>query len=113
MYEMEKIAPSVMADLMKQFIEKKNFNDRIALRLKMKALLDFASADTEYEPNPILQKEKADTPARDAAMGPAFGVALPRVDTPYVQAVAGIQPVAEPVPIAGAHDLMDNSGILG
>jgi len=62
------IAPEEMAHLTKQFIEKRNVNDRVAIRLRMKAVLDYLSTDTEFPANPLLRKDESKTPARDAAM---------------------------------------------
>lgn len=62
--------PDVMAALMKDFILNKDITSRIQVRLRMKALLDFAGVDTEYPPNPLIKKEAENVaqPARDAAM---------------------------------------------
>jgi hypothetical protein len=62
--------PEVMASLMKEFILNKDITSRIQIRLRMKALLDFAGVDTEYPPNPLIKKEAENgaQPAREAAM---------------------------------------------
>lgn len=41
-------APVMMAQLMREFIAGKSLEARTKLRLRMKALLDFFSADTDY-----------------------------------------------------------------
>lgn len=99
-----------MADLMKRFVEKKNLNDRVQIRLQMKALLDFASADTEFPPNPITQKDPR------AQMGDNSGMQIgtagsfsPIINT---QAPGGYMALASPVPIPAARPV-DNSDILG
>lgn len=68
--------PEVMAALMKQYIEKKDVTSRTDVRLRMKALLDFAGVDTEYPPNPLLKKEASQGPqlARDAVIADAQGL---------------------------------------
>lgn len=100
------IAPEEMAHLTKQFIEKKNVNDRVSIRLRMKAVLDYLSTDTEFPANPLIKKDESKSPARDAAMyavpnqqGLGFG------QNP-VYAVSA----AEPIP--GAQR-MENADILG
>lgn len=99
------IAPEEMANLTRQFIEKKNVNDRVAIRLRMKAILDYLSTDTEYPTNPLLKKEEGRSPARDAAM-----MAVPaQAGMAYAPAV---WPVAAAEPIAGAPRV-DNTEILG
>lgn len=47
-------APAMMAELMKEFIEKKDLNDRVKIRLRMKALLDLVAVDTKYPRNPAI-----------------------------------------------------------
>ena len=47
-------APALMAELMKEFIDKKSLNDRAMIRLKTKALQDLFSADTGYPPIPAI-----------------------------------------------------------
>lgn len=100
------IAPDEMANLTKQFIEKRNVNDRVAIRLRMKAVLDYLSTDTEFPANPLLKKDTGPTPAREAAM-----MAVP------VQAGLGfngmnVYPTAATEPIPGAPRV-DNTEILG
>lgn len=42
--------PESMAELMKGFVENRDFNHRAKIRLQMKALLDIVSVDTTYPP---------------------------------------------------------------
>jgi hypothetical protein len=105
------IAPQTMANLTKSFIENKNVNDRVSLRLRMKAVLDYLSTDTEFPPNPLLKKDPAATPARDAAMGmmPQIGMgngAFAQQNWPVVQALGPVEPIP-------AAQRMDNTEILG
>lgn len=88
--------PEVMAALMREFIAKKDVTTRIQIRLRMKALLDFAGVDTEYPPNPLKKSEARAEPAREAAMrdgaqlglqayaGPGDGAATPPPPPPRV-----------------------------
>jgi len=66
-------APAVMAELMQQFIEKKSLVERAKIRLQVKALQDFFSADTKYPPVPAIS---ADQLARKRGLhaGAAAGV---------------------------------------
>lgn len=100
------IAPEEMAHLTKQFIEKKNVNDRVAIRLRMKAVLDYLSTDTEFPANPLIKKDEGKTPARDMVMG-----AVPQMAGGGVYANA-VFPVANAEPIPGAPRV-DNTEILG
>lgn len=61
-------APEVMAALVRQFIEKKDVDTRVQVKMRMKAVLDFLSVDTTFPPNPLPDSKVS--PARDAAMGP-------------------------------------------
>jgi hypothetical protein len=97
------IAPEEMADLTRQFIGKKTVNDRVAIRLRMKAILDYLSTDTEFPANPLLKKDPGPTPARDAAM---MGVPMQQA------AFQTVYPVAASEPIPGAARV-DNTEILG
>jgi hypothetical protein len=104
------IAPEEMALLTKQFIEKKNVNDRVSIRLRMKAVLDYLSTDTEFPANPLIKKDESKSPARDAAMYAApnqqgQGYAGNAVNTVWPLAAG-----AEPIP--GAQR-MENADILG
>lgn len=102
------IAPEEMADLTRQFIGKKNVNDRVSIRLRMKAILDYLSTDTEFPANPLIKKDEGKTPARDGAM-----MAVPHLGgggLGYIQPT--VYPVAAAEPIPGAPRV-DNTEILG
>lgn len=99
------IAPEEMAELTKDFITKKNVNDRVAIRLRMKAILDYLSTDTEFPPNPLIKKDEAKTPARDGAYMAAPGQA----GLGYAGNVFAL-PAVEPIPGAPR---VDNTEILG
>jgi len=101
------IAPDEMSELTKQFISKKNVNDRVAIRLRMKAVLDYLSTDTEFPANPLITKKDERTPARDAAMVAAGG----NQGIAYAGGPA-VYPIAAAEPIPGAQR-MDNTEILG
>ncbi len=107
--------PDVMAELTREFVEKKELTSRVQVRMRMKALLDFLSADTEYPPNPLVDGKKA--PMQDN-----FVQAQPSVFTGS-QGGLGFgtgttlnmaNPVAIPmaVPIPSALPI-DNADILG
>lgn len=61
-------APDVMAALVRQYIEKKDVDARVQVKMRMKAVLDFLSVDTTFPPNPLPDSKVS--PARDAAMAP-------------------------------------------
>lgn len=101
------IAPQTMANLTKSFIENKDVNERVSLRLRMKAVLDYLSTDTVFPPNPLLKKEPGATPARDAAMNVGPQIAYtPGGNFGGIHAV----PAVEPIPAA---QRLDNTEILG
>lgn len=102
------IAPEEMADLTKQFIQKKNVNDRVSIRLRMKAILDYLSTDTEFPPNPLLKKE-APGAVRDGALMGAGGHGIAYAPN---QQQAQVWPVTAAEAIPGAQR-MDNAEILG
>jgi hypothetical protein len=108
MADITSIAPDEMGELTKKFIQNKNVNERVSIRLKMKAILDYLSTDTEFPPNPLLKKDPAPTPARDMAMGfPAIGMqANGGVFAQPVQALGPVEPIAQ-------AQRMDNTEILG
>lgn len=105
MADITEIAPDEMCNLTKQFILKKNVNDRVSIRLRMKAVLDYLSTDTEFPPNPLIKKDEGKSPARDAAM-----FAVPQQGIAYQPNVYPVAGVAEPIP--GAQRL-ENADILG
>ncbi len=91
--------PDVMAELTKQFIEKPDANGRAKIRKKMKAILDFLSADTSY---PELPKEERS----------AFGIEMLRPQPQFGMAdAADYTTRAEVAPIPGAD--RENESILG
>lgn len=47
-------APEMMAELMREFIDHKELNARVKIRLRMKALLDLVAVDTQYPKSPAL-----------------------------------------------------------
>lgn len=47
-------APEMMAELMREWLQKRSLNERAKIRLKMKAILDFHSVDTEYPKQPAM-----------------------------------------------------------
>ncbi len=94
-------SPKTMFALMRDFVEKKDVNSRVAIRLRMKALLDFVSVDTEFPPNPMLKMDAAPAPAREASIYGAAAMEWPAQ-------------VARPVAIAGVDpQRIDNTDILG
>ena len=86
---------------------KKNVNDRVAIRLRMKAVLDYLSTDTEFPANPLIKKEDGRSPARDAAMA-----AVPQMAGGLGFYGGNVHPVAAAEPIPGAPRV-DNTEILG
>jgi hypothetical protein len=107
MADITSIAPEEMANLTKRFIEQKNVNDRVSLRLRMKAILDYLSTDTEFPPNPLLKKEPGPTPARDMAFA-----AAPAIGIQGQNFYGNVQPLPV-VEAIGPAQRMDNGDILG
>lgn len=104
--------PALMGELMKTFIEKKDLTTRSQIRLRMKALLDFAHVDTTYPPNPAMKSSAVPNPARDMMMND-------QCQSPVVPAIGGVFMngggigagyAVQPVP--GAERADDNSTIL-
>lgn len=60
-------APETMAALMRKFIDKKDVDTRVQVKMQMKALLDFASVDTTFPENPL--PDSKIKPARDIVGG--------------------------------------------
>lgn len=58
--------PEMMAALMKLFIQKKDVDSRVQIKMQMKALLDLASVDTTFPENNLPDSKV--TSARDAAI---------------------------------------------
>lgn len=106
MPDITSIAPEEMAALTKRFIENQDVNERVSIRLRMKAILDYLSTDTKYPPNPLLKKDPPPAPARDMAMGVGPGLAFQGNNQwPVVQALGPVEPIAQA--------RMDNTEILG
>lgn len=101
------IAPEEMAELTKDFITKKNVNDRVAIRLRMKAILDYLSTDTEFPPNPLIKKDEGKSPARDVAY-----MAAPNQQNMAYAGGNAVYPLPAAEPIPGAQRV-DNTEILG
>jgi hypothetical protein len=57
----DEAAPGVMADLIREFQKNKDYNARTKLRLRIKGLLDYLSADTEYPPAGSMEQSGAST----------------------------------------------------
>lgn len=55
----DEAAPGVMADLIREFQKNKDYNARTKLRLRIKGLLDYLSADTEYPPAGSMEQSGA------------------------------------------------------
>ncbi len=92
--------PALMGELMKEFIEKKDLTARSQIRLRMKALLDFAHVDTTYPPIPGMKSSAGPNPARDVMMNdqgqapvaPAIGGVFGNAGQAYmVQPVPGAE----------------------
>lgn len=82
------IAPDVMRELTREFILNKDVNDRVSIRLRMKAILDFLSTDTNFPPNPLKEEPKPGS-ARQAAIAINGDGGIPFVaQTPDVQTTA-------------------------
>lgn len=101
--------PDVMGSLMREFILKKDITSRIQIRLRMKALLDFAGVDTEYPSNP-LKKEAGPETARDAALrdGQAAGLLMAAPPDQNTYTGLGMAPVP---PDAFATPVLPRVGI--
>lgn len=107
------LLPEAMADLMREFVAKRDLNSRVEARYRMKALLDFASADTEYPPSPMKDPSGQ---AREAALniGMGTGTGFQQQNATVAPLFAGGNPIVLPeaVPVPGARRI-DNGDILG
>ena len=117
------IVPGAIAELMQNFIEKKDLRERAIIRMRMKALLDIFAADTNHPPVPALTHGKrhqnpmmAGGMYTTANQSPAFGgmgmgaetAALQAQIEDAVQAEADAgAPSIEPVP--GAEVAADSA----
>lgn len=96
-------APDIMRELTEQFIARKDLNSRVRLRLRMKAVLDLISVDTEYPAVPALNPRQE--PAGDGqGQGGPGAFALRHEMAAVPQAVAAIP---------GAEQAGDNDIVLG
>jgi hypothetical protein len=103
--------PALMDELMKEFIEKKDLTARSQIRLRMKALLDFAHVDTTYPPNPAMKSISVPNPARDMMMADQNqSPVTPTIGGPGLFVGGGVGYAVQPVP--GAERADDNSAIL-
>ena len=108
--------PGAMAELVKDFTSKKELNARVEIRMRIKAVLDFLSADTVHPPNPMLSKGPKG-PAQDAVFtGTGIDAGGTAANATFAQSPifsAGYSPLATPVPLAPVQPVMDNSEVLG
>ena len=95
-------APKIMAELTRAFIEKKDLKSRVQIRLRIKAILDLLSVDTEYpasatpKPTPSLPEQLVGSHTLQ-----------------YASAAGGEQVPPEIAPIPGAAEARDNGIVLG
>lgn len=108
-------APDTMAELTKLFIDSKDLNTRVKIRLRMKALLDFLAVDTIYPKVPARDMEHGGGFGRPRPMMGDYAPALPmpgdlRAEMDQrVEAAVGGGGVA---PVPGA-EAVGNDDILG
>lgn len=109
-------APEVMAELMREFIENREQVARCRVRLRIKALLDFLSVDTIFQPNPLVNKGKVNGPAQMNMQSPvvsdADGVFSGAGFGGVPVAMASAVPIPAAAPIPGVQ-VLDNSDIFG
>lgn len=101
--------PALMAELMKEFIEKKDLTTRSQIRLRMKALLDLVHVDTTYPPNPAMKSSSVPNPARDMMMADQ-NQAPPVMAAPGVFVGGGLGYAVQPVP--GAERAADDNSVI-
>jgi len=108
--------PAAMAELVKDFTDKRELNARVEIRMRIKAVLDFLSADTVHPPNPLLTKA-GKGPVQDAVMGSTAmeptgtGANIGFTQSPVFG--SAYAPLATPVPLGAVQPVMDNSEVLG
>lgn len=111
-------APDTMAELTKLFIEAKDLNTRVKIRLRMKALLDFLAVDTVYPKVPARDMDHGRMGGGFGRVGPAMYEPAPALPMPgdlraemdqRVDAAVGGGAVA---PVPGA-EAVQNDDILG
>lgn len=108
--------PTLMAELMKDFIEKKELTARVQIRRRMKALLDLVWVDTVHPPNPSLEKKAGPGAAREAVLNMApmdNATAQPYAIQPVLGGGLGGVGYVAPVPGARRADEDPNVEILG
>ena len=93
--EMIASAPDIISELMCEFIEKKDLNARVKIRMRMKALLDIIAVDTIYP------KTAATTPGGGFARRRRAGFGM-----------GGPMPIGEPILGEAVQDRIED-GILG
>lgn len=95
--------PRLMAELTRQFIENRDLNARVQIRLRMRSLLDFVFVDTIWPANSVKKPEPGS--AREAAIAmDGAGVVTPRLSM-----APQIYPPVEVQAIPGAENLADNT----
>jgi hypothetical protein len=88
--------PSLMGALMREYIQKRNVNDRIQILQRVKALFDFASVDNEFPPNPALDHALPD-PAREPARADAMREHV--IGAPIMGGLGHVPTAAAPPPM--------------
>lgn len=109
-------SPEMMSELMKEFVDGKDYNARAKIRMKMKILLDLASVDTKYPDIPALQHGRGAVPGLPGLPGQGlydgYANALPMA----LQERAGRAVLNRPddgiEPIPGANPERENEDIL-
>ena len=113
--------PGAMAELVRDFTTKKELNARVEIRMRIKAVLDFLSADTVHPPNPMLSKG-AKGPVQEAVQaalaGGGMGETTGTAANFSINSQPGVfgnsyLPIASAVPLGPAQPVMDNSEVLG
>lgn len=109
-------APDTMAELMRAFIDSKDLNTRVKIRLRMKALLDLVAVDTVYPKVPARDLDHGDRPLMGAGYvgraRPMFAEQMPPIQGEMDRRVDdGMGGGVLPVP--GADPVPQNDEILG
>jgi hypothetical protein len=104
--------PAVMQQLMADFSKSKDFNSRAKIKQKMKALLDFAAADTEYPAG--LQPQKPKQGGWELGGPNQIGFPLPMAQPQGAMMGDYLAPAdaGNFLPIPGAMPERDNEDIL-
>lgn len=117
-----KEAPKVMADLTRMFIACTDLTERAKIRLRLKAILDLISVDTDYPPVPALNAQGGEGGLGDyLQQGPRrrlrgarpfeLGVPAPALQQQIRAAVE--QEVGGVAPVPGAEPAPGNDIVLG